>query len=129
MASVAYSLSVKHLQIATSGELRDGQTIKFQFVRDGERTDGFLARFSGEVVAYENKCQHIAINLDSEGGNLFSRDGNHFICQSHGAIYEPLNGLCVRGPCEGETLRKLEIEICDEKIWLTEPATRIIRSG
>lgn len=119
---------MKRLPIASLIELQEGQTIKFQVVRGGKRIDGFLARFAGEVVAYENSCQHIAINLDSEGGKLFSRDGHHFICQSHGAIYEPLSGLCVRGPCEGETLRRLEIKIRGQKIWLAEPATRIIRS-
>ena len=106
--------------IAKSSELREGQTVKFQFVRAGKKLDGFIARFEGEIVAYENVCQHIAVNLDDESDRIFSRDGKHFICQNHGAIYEPSSGLCVRGPCEGERLKKLKIEVSNEIIWLAE---------
>lgn len=75
---------MNRFQIAELNELSEGQIIKFQFVRDGKKQDAFLARFAGEVVAYENICQHIAMNLDSENGGIFSRDGKHFICQTHG---------------------------------------------
>lgn len=114
------TLSVKSFQIARLSELAERQTINFQFERDGRKRDGFVARFAGEIVAYENVCRHIGINLDREGGQIFSRDGKHFVCQTHGATYEPLSGLCVLGPCKGERLKKLKIEISEETIWFPE---------
>lgn len=79
---------------------------------------GFVARFEGKLVGYENICRHLPLSLDDGEGKFFSSDGQHFICQTHGALYEPLTGLCVRGPCEGATLKKLEIELDEGVIWL-----------
>ena len=111
---------MQKIAIAKSRELREGQTIKFQFVCDGKKRDGFVARFDGEIVAYENSCRHIAINLDDEHNRIFSRDGEHFLCQTHGAIYDPLSALCVRGPYAGESLIKLQVEVAKGVIWLVE---------
>ena len=109
---------MKREPLAKLSELGEGQTIKFQYVRDGKMQDGFVARYKGKVVAYENVCRHMNIPLDEESVRIFSRDGNHFICQTHGALYDPSNGLCVRGPCEGDSLKKLPIEVEDDGIWL-----------
>lgn len=106
------------LRIVSASELKERKIFKFKFVRDGKKRDGFLTRFDSEILAYENQCQHIAVNLDYEGGRIFSADGQHFICHSHGALYDPTSGLCVRGPCEGERLKKLAIEIRGEWIYL-----------
>ena len=99
-------------------ELKEGTTRKFQYTSGGKQRDGFVARFAGEIVAYENACRHIPVNLDDADNRFFTRDGQHLLCQTHGAIYEPLTGLCVQGPCRGESLRKLRIEIREETIWL-----------
>ena len=98
----------------------EGMTRKFRYESGGKKRDGFVARFAGEIVAYENSCRHIAVNLDYADNRFFSRDGKHFLCQTHGAIYDPLTGLCVRGPCEGESLRKLQIEVHEGMIYLVE---------
>jgi nitrite reductase/ring-hydroxylating ferredoxin subunit len=116
--------SMEKIRIAKLSELKAGEAIQFQFARGRKMADGFVARIGGEIVAYENVCRHIPLKLDEEGGEIFSSDGKHFICQNHGALYEPSNGLCVRGPCEGEKLMPLKIEIRDGAIWLVENSAR-----
>ncbi|MDB6111090.1 MAG: ferredoxin subunit of nitrite reductase or ring-hydroxylating dioxygenase [Pedosphaera sp.] len=106
------------VKIGRAADLEEGGTLTFQFTRNGKPTDGFLARFHGELVAYENRCRHLPLKLDYDDGRFFSRDGNHFLCQTHNAIYEPLTGLCVQGPCEGESLKSLKIEVIKGYIWL-----------
>ena len=118
-------LSVKKFPIARESELAEGQTIQFKCIRAGKYVKGFVARFGGEVVGYENVCRHLPVGLDDGEGEFFSRDGNHFICQAHGALYDPLSGLCVRGPCEGASLKKLKLEIEDGVIWLGQSSNRI----
>lgn len=105
-------------QLALAEEVREGQAIKFHFVRDGKSVPGFLARFQGQLVAYENRCRHLPLGLDYGDNQFFSRDGAHLICQTHGALYDPLNGLCVRGPCQGESLKPLPIEVAEGIVWL-----------
>jgi nitrite reductase/ring-hydroxylating ferredoxin subunit len=109
---------VQRIRIANVSDLAEGQTIKFDFQGDGKNRHGFVARFEGNVVAYENVCRHIPISLDYGDNRFFSRDGTHLVCQNHGALYEPMSGLCVQGPCEGESLKALKIEVCKEEIWL-----------
>lgn len=106
------------LKIARADEVPEGGTLKFPFNHKGKPAEGFLARYKGKLVAYENRCRHLPVRLDFPDANLFDRDGAHFICQNHNALYEPLTGLCVRGPCEGESLRALEIELVDGEVWV-----------
>lgn len=109
---------MKKIRIASANELAEGQTLKFEFVGDGRNKHGFLARFQGKLLAYENICRHIPLPLDYADNKFFSRDGKHFYCQTHGAIYEPHTGLCVQGPCEGESLKPLKIQLSKEEIFL-----------
>ncbi|MBA4149719.1 MAG: Rieske 2Fe-2S domain-containing protein [Verrucomicrobia bacterium] len=109
---------MNQLRIADAGQLAEGETLKFEFKRAGRLVEGFLACFAGQHVAYENICRHIAISLDYGDGRFFAKDGQHFICQSHGAVYEPLTGVCVRGPCAGDQLKSLRISVENDGVWL-----------
>jgi nitrite reductase/ring-hydroxylating ferredoxin subunit len=111
---------VSRKKIASLSELTEGKTVKFQFTCKGRPTEGFVARFQGKLVAYENRCRHLPLSLDYDDGRFFSRDGKTFVCQTHNALYEPLTGLCVRGPCEGESLKPLKIEITKDAVWLID---------
>lgn len=109
---------MNRLRIADAGQLSEGQTLKFEFRRSGRMVEGFLACYAGQLVAYENVCRHIPISLDYGDGRFFAKDGKHFICQSHGAVYEPLTGRCIGGPCVGEKLKALKISIDQAGVWL-----------
>ena len=104
--------------IAKLADLKQGQAVRFAFTVEGISREGFVVRFQGRVVAYENVCRHLPVALDFGDGNFFTTDGRHFICSQHGAIYEPLTGLCVRGPCEGASLKPLAIEVRDGEVSL-----------
>lgn len=106
------------IKIARADEIAEGKTLKFPISRNGRPAEGFIARFHGQLVAYENQCRHLPLSLDFPDGGFFTPDGEHLFCQNHNAIYEPLTGLCVRGPCEGQSLKKLNIEILDGEVWL-----------
>ena len=105
-------------KIAKLEDLPEGTTKRFSFKRDSMRVDAFMANFKGEIVAYENLCRHLPITLDYGDGEFFSNDGSLFVCQTHGAFYEPKNGLCIAGPCTGASLIPLETEQSDGHIFL-----------
>ena len=106
--------------LATTQELKDRKTIKFTYRDEGIEREGFLAWFRDRVVGYQNVCRHVPITLDYGDGQFFDLDETHFVCQTHGATYEPLTGICVAGPCAGAALKRLEIEVRGEEIWLRE---------
>jgi nitrite reductase/ring-hydroxylating ferredoxin subunit len=109
---------VAKIKIARAADIAEGGTLKFPFTCGGRPAEGFLARYQGQLVAYENQCRHLPLHLDFESGRFFTSEGDYFICQTHNAIYEPLTGLCVRGPCEGQSLKALKIEIIKGEVWL-----------
>jgi nitrite reductase/ring-hydroxylating ferredoxin subunit len=104
--------------IASLQDLRKKQSVKFKFRRDGISRDGFAALFQGQVIVYENVCRHLPLAIDYGDDRFFTGDGSEIICQTHGAVYDPLTGLCTRGPCEGASLFKIPFEVREEKIWI-----------
>ena len=105
-------------KIAKLMELPKGATKRFTFKREGVLIDAFVANFNGDIVAYENLCRHLPITLDYGDGEFFSTDNRFFVCQTHGAFYEPKTGLCIAGPCVGASLIPLETELVDDEIFL-----------
>ena len=107
-------------RLATLAELRQRTSLKFSYHQEGITREGFLAYFNGQVVCYQNLCRHIPITLDYGDGRFFNTAGTHLICQTHGATYEPLTGLCVAGPCLGAALKTIPVEITNDEIWFQE---------
>ena len=108
------------IRIAAAEGIEEGKTITFSFTRDDRLQEGFVGRFKGHVFAYENTCRHIPITLDYGDNRFFDSTGETLMCQTHGAIYEPDTGLCVRGPCAGESLFALEIVEENGVVWFIE---------
>lgn len=105
-------------QLTGECDLAEGRTLRFRYKVDGIEREGFLARYQGQWVAYENRCRHQPVPLDYGDGRFFSQDGSQFLCQSHGATYEPLTGECVHGPCAGAKLVSLPVAVRDGAVWL-----------
>ena len=108
----------KRIRLAAEAEVQEGQTIKFNFEQAGKWFAWVLLRHQGRLAAYENRCMHMPLTLDYGDNRFFTSDGRHVICQTHGAIYEPLTGLCTKGPCVGASLRPLSIECEQGSVWL-----------
>jgi len=115
-----YAAAVARIRIAATTEIAEGKTITFSFTRDDRPQEGFVGRFKGKLFAYENTCRHIPLTLDYGDNRFFDSKGKTLICQTHGAVYEPDTGLCVRGPCAGASLFALEIVEEDGAVWFIE---------
>ena len=94
--------------------------MKFTYKQEGISREGFVAFFAGRVVAYENVCRHIPITLDYGDARFFNAEGTHFVCQTHGATYEPLTGKCIAGPCVGASLKPLEVQVIEGVVWFED---------
>jgi nitrite reductase/ring-hydroxylating ferredoxin subunit len=96
--------------IGTSGDLAErGPAIRFDIDEDGVAAPAFAVRFRGRVHAYVNRCAHVSLELDFMPGRFFDNSGEHLICATHGALYDPATGHCVAGPCNGEGLEPLRV--------------------
>lgn len=65
---------------------------------------GFVVRKAGEVAGYVDRCPHQGFPLALELDRYLTPDGSLILCGWHGAVFEPLTGECVGGPCAGGRL-------------------------
>ena len=93
---------------------------EFIVKKGGIEQDAFLIQFKQHYFAYENSCPHTGVNLNWQEEQFFSVDGLFLQCSVHGALFEPDSGLCVRGPCCGESLKKVDIAMKDGVIYVSD---------
>ena len=77
-----------------------------------------LARREGGVFAYENRCPHAGYPLERHDGRVVVQEGRFIVCTAHGASFTLSGGQCAGGPCDGEGLTPIAIEIKDGAILL-----------
>jgi len=86
--------------------------------KDGSyQTNIFVQHCEQGVFVYENRCPHAGTPLNMFGDKFLNMDQTHLICRTHGALFEITNGKCIAGPCKGQTLRPVAIEIRDGGIY------------
>ncbi len=79
---------------------------------------GFLVRSGkGEIFAYENSCPHTGVQLNWQPDQFLDITGHFIQCGVHGALFQIYDGRCIRGPCLGQSLRTLQLNVSDGVIW------------
>ena len=73
--------------------------------------------------AFLNVCKHLPIPLDAGSRNVLAADGRHFLCRTHGALYRISDGTCVQGPCGGQALASLAVELDSGRVYVRLPNT------
>ncbi|MEM8593221.1 MAG: Rieske 2Fe-2S domain-containing protein [Pseudomonadota bacterium] len=81
----------------------------------------FMVKKDGLVYVYVNSCPHLSIPLEMNQDEFLDSE-HHFIqCSTHGALFNAHDGLCVSGPCSGESLMAVTSKIEDGKILVQLP--------
>jgi len=71
-----------------------------------------------QVYVYKNHCPHLGIPLNWQPDKFLSIDEAHIQCSTHGALFTFEEGVCIAGPCSGQSLISLPIEQRNDEIWL-----------
>ena len=113
----------KHIEICIEGgaQLPVGETRRFEYERAGEQEEGFLLALPEGLVAYVNRCPHWNVDLDMGSGDFLARRVGKIICRNHGALFDPLSGVCEMGPCFGQSLESLQIRRVNADVWVRVP--------
>jgi nitrite reductase/ring-hydroxylating ferredoxin subunit len=108
--------------ICAADDLEEGGPgVRFEVKRGGERVPAFAIRWRGEVRAYLNRCGHLPAEMDWQPGEFFDFSRLYLICATHGALYDPADGACIGGPCNGRGLRVVAVAERDGNIYCEEP--------
>ena len=96
-----------------------GATAVDAMLADGEESL-ILLRRGEQVNGYLNICPHAGNRLDYAPGKFLLKNAS-LICAVHGAVFNQADGLCTGGPCRGQSLRAVPLQVVDGFICL-DPA-------
>lgn len=100
--------------------LTEGSCKEFILKKESCEKDAFLIFFEQRCYAYENSCPHTGVNLNWQEEQFFSLDGLLLQCSLHGALFKPDSGKCIRGPCQGDNLKPVNLIIEDGIVYTAE---------
>ncbi|WP_420145947.1 Rieske (2Fe-2S) protein [Sphingobium sp.] len=98
-------------------DVADGTARNFVLQMRAGRFHGFIVRRGGTVHGYVDRCPHAGLPLAQRLDDYLTPDGQLIACSWHGALFEPIDGQCVGGPCTGMSLTPWPVEISGE--WIT----------
>ena len=75
-----------------------------------------LLRRDGRVLAYRNRCPHTGIGLEWLPDRFLDPSGRYLQCATHGALFRPEDGYCLRGPCAGDALEALPVRVAEGRV-------------
>lgn len=72
-----------------------------------------LTRSGDRIAAFRNKCPHAGYPLQRADGRIVVQEGRYIVCGAHGASFSLDDGACAGGPCNGDPLERVEVELRD----------------
>lgn len=84
----------------------------------GRFTGLFAVRRGDTVVVYLNACPHLGVGLDIAPDRFLDARREHIQCSTHGAIFRIEDGLCLKGPCVGQSLTPVPSRVEDGMVLI-----------
>lgn len=100
--------------------IADGGYAEAEGVVAGDPESLILHRRGPRVQAWLNVCPHAGRRLDWAPGKFLKSKEGHLVCAVHGATFEPESGHCIAGPCRGDRLRSVAVEVRDGQVCLVD---------
>ena len=82
----------------------EGLALRFEVMGPQGPLPAFVLLAGTEPRAWLNRCAHVPVELDGIPGRFLDDTGRVIVCATHGAVYDPASGRCLRGPCRGKSL-------------------------
>ena len=104
--------------ICRTTDLGDPGARSFVLTHAGDTIEGIVLHWAGRWYGYRNKCPHTGVNLNWLPDQFFDLLQHYLQCSMHGALFEPVTGYCVGGPCVGESLITLPLRVDEQRVYL-----------
>lgn len=98
-------------------ELPDAGVCEVEATLAGQSESLLLLRAGEHVRGFLNICPHAGRPLNWAPGKFLVESGL-LICAAHGASFSIPDGRCVLGPCRGQSLREVSLQIENGEIRL-----------
>ncbi|RMH91032.1 Rieske (2Fe-2S) protein [Lysobacter pythonis] len=97
-------------------QIENGGFAEAEMCVDGVAESVILHRDGDAVRAWLNICPHAGRRLEAGPGRFIKTGDGLLMCAVHGATFELTDGECVGGPCRGQRLAKVEVELRDGEV-------------
>ncbi len=97
-------------------EIPDPGSKSFQLNDNGQSLEIFVVHKNAGFYAFINRCPHTGINLEWQEDRFLDLDQAFIQCATHDALFEIDSGRCIHGPCVGESLSAIVIEVVDNML-------------
>lgn len=97
-------------------QIADGRARNFVLQMKAGRFHGFAVRCGQAVHGYVDRCPHAGLPLAQELDGYMTTSGEHIACSWHGALFDPVTGVCVGGPCAGAALTPWPLSVAADRI-------------
>lgn len=91
-------------------DLSEGKALGFDPYHEG-RDSIFVVKVDGAIRAYRNSCPHLQVPMEYRKDRFLSADHRQIVCYAHNARFLPESGLCVYGPCLGQSLEPVPVKV------------------
>lgn len=106
------------MRLSALNDIADGGFAEVEVMIGGDAESLILHRQGGQARAWLNVCPHAGRRLDWAPGQFLKSKDGHLVCAAHGASFELGRGDCVAGPCRGDSLRAVPVQVRDGEVWL-----------
>lgn len=93
----------------TLATLEAERLVKFTYTVGSEDRLGVVLWTERGPRAYRNLCPHWRLPLDNGGGDILDEPAGVVFCDAHAAEFRLHDGRCISGPCEGQSLERLDV--------------------
>lgn len=107
--------------LATVQEIPDGGVKECHATLASGPSELLLLRAGEQVRCFHNVCPHAGRSLNWAPGKFLIESGL-LICAAHGASFSIPEGRCVLGPCRGQSLTEVAVEVRDGRVLLAADA-------
>jgi len=115
---------VSERRLCRLDELADPGSRGLEASDTGLPWDIFLVRSDGAVHGYRNSCPHTGAPLDWTPDQFLDLDHAFIQCAVHGALFRIEDGVCLRGPCLGQALRPVPVQVAEGWVLLDDVGTK-----
>ena len=92
-----------------------------EFESDQKGRASILVIRSGESArAYVNRCPHVGTPLNWSPNHFLDLEKRYIVCATHGATFRIDDGFCIAGPCMGDALEFVPLEVRDGAIYVAD---------
>lgn len=102
------------LKLCELNQLSDNQSKGFKL----EGQNLFAVKKDGNIYVYRNLCPHRGVSLEWQPDDFLDPDKLFIQCSTHTALFRIENGLCIQGPCLGDSLEAVEFTVKKDSIWV-----------